>query len=230
MDSPAPASRCASCGEPLSADDQFCPSCGARVASDPKPESDAAARKRAYLQGIKRSRQVRARRARTSAQARASFWILIVAVVILVWGTIVSIMAASDVGDYRQVLDKFPDDFEVQIRDTDETITVSELKSRYDRSVVLSFVVTYVVGAIMLGLFFWSRRSPFPAMVTALCVFLALTVLIIVASPALFGILFIAIWVLTIGALLGGMKAALAERSASLRAPGAPRSSAVAQP
>lgn len=75
------------------------------------------------------------------------------------------------------------------------------------------YLIYAFLALAMLLLFFWGRRSPFPAIVTALCIYLALMALNAMVDPTtLIQGLILKIFVL--GAFLGGIKAAMVTRSA----------------
>jgi hypothetical protein len=74
--------------------------------------------------------------------------------------------------------------------------------------VVASFLLYYVTAAIYVVLYLWARRSPAPALIVALCIFLMFQVLRFVVDPTtmvrgmLWKVLFIAIWSMGIRAAL----------------------------
>ncbi len=53
-----------------------------------------------------------------------------------------------------------------------------------EADVTLVAIIVYAVGAIFLGLAFWARRSPFPAAITGLVIFVTLHLLEALANPA----------------------------------------------
>jgi hypothetical protein len=71
------------------------------------------------------------------------------------------------------------------------------------------FITNYVLALVMLGLWWWSRRSPMPAMVSALCVFLVVIAANAIVDPATLyhGII---IKILFIAVLIAGIRAAAA--------------------
>ncbi|MEJ2691344.1 MAG: zinc ribbon domain-containing protein [Deltaproteobacteria bacterium] len=85
-------------------------------------------------------------------------------------------------------------------------------KSTIDKEVILVFLTNYFLASIMFALFLWASRAPFPAMLTALCVYLAIMALNGILDPkTLFqGIIIKAIFV---GALIAGIKASLVARN-----------------
>jgi hypothetical protein len=148
---------------------------------------------------------------RTRRIRRASRWLAITAVLFAAFGTIYGLQARSQAGEAHAQLAQFDPAESVELEG--EVFTVPELARQIDREVVLVFGVNYFLALVMLGLFFWSRRTPFPAMVTGLCVYLGVIVLSAVYEPKTLtqGIIVKAIF---IAALIAGIKAALAERDA----------------
>lgn len=142
-------------------------------------------------------------------------WILAISIMFLVFGTFLGFQAQSAAEKTKQELRFYQDD---QILDNPvygKKITVGELKALIDQEVIFVFALNYLLAAIMFGLFLWGLHAPFPAMVTALCVYLAVIVLNFIVEPtSLFqGIL---IKVLVIMALVAGIKASLVARQISL--------------
>ncbi len=174
---------CQACSAPLDAGAVFCARCGAPVTTQPR-EVPAHVRK-------------------------ASKWLLAISIIFVLFGTGYGLYVRSQAEDARKVL-AGRDDSEVMTVEGKEW-TVGELKKQVDREVWLTFGANYFLAVVMLGLYFWSRRAPFPAMVTGLCVYLAVIVLNAALDPkTLFqGIL---IKVLFISAMIAGIKAALEER------------------
>ena len=92
--------------------------------------------------------------------------------------------------------------------------TVGELRTKIDQEVVLVFITNYFLAAVMFGLYRWARRAPFPAMVTALCVYLSVIVLNGIVDPKTL-IQGIIIKIIFISALIAGIKASLVARGIS---------------
>ena len=98
--------------------------------------------------------------------------------------------------------------------DSGDFFTAGELRSEIDAEVLFVFVANYGLAVIMFGLVFWAARSPLPATVTGLCLYLAVHVLNAIFDPTtLFQGL---IWkVVIISVFVGGIKAAVSEKAAS---------------
>jgi len=197
---------CPACSAAIEPGAAFCASCGATVAgpsAGQPPSAGAPPLQRpsfgdAYL-----------RRDRTGRVNRAAKWLAGLAVLFLVFGTVYGFHNKSQVDEARETLAPLDDAQVLEVEG--ESYTVAELETRITRELYLVFGINYFLAVVMFGLFLWARRSPLPAMVTGLCVYLAVIVLNAIVEPAslIQGIL---IKVLFIGALIAGIKAALEER------------------
>jgi len=203
---PEPETQCPGCGEHVSPDDKFCGSCGVEVAEAKEVET-----RKANSRALSaRRREFRATRRRHRKMLTASRWLLVLAAVFLVIGTIGGLSASADARAANRELEPFSDSRELQVEG--EWMTVAELRVAIDREVLLTYGINYLLASIMAGLYFWARKSPFPAMLTGLCVYLVLIVLNAIAEPI--SLVQGWIWkVMIISALVGGMQAALAERT-----------------
>jgi hypothetical protein len=202
------AGKCSKCSAVLDPGAAFCAECGHAVAAQEAPAAETApAFGGRYLE-----------RDRSSRLKRASTWLLILSILFAVFGTVLGFHHRSEADKAKEQL-ALVDPSEVLMVEG-ETYTVDELIRMVDREVQLIFVLNYFLAAVMLGLFFWSRRAPFPAMVTALCVYLAVIVLNAVMDPKTLyqGILFKIIF---IGALVAGIRGALEQRDEQQRSTGA---------
>jgi hypothetical protein len=204
---PATANHCPGCGEAVQPGDTFCNHCGIDLA-----EASAIAARKAENRAIsERRRGSRAQAGRYRKILSAARILLVLGALLLVAGTFQGFATRAQASELHARLDSFDPDKELEIEG--ETVTVSQLRREIDFEVVRVFGLNYLVAGIMLGLFFWARRSPFPAMLTGLCVYLVLVVINAIVDPTtlLQGVL----WkVLIIGTLVGGMNAALGERAA----------------
>ena len=186
---------CAGCSASLEPGAAFCARCGRPVGPEPVRRSSSFG---SFL-GREESRRLK----------RASNWLLILALMFVVFGTIFGLHNRSQAEQARVQLAQFSDDQQLTVEN--HTYTVAELRKKIDREVYLLFGLNYFLAVVMLGLHVWSRRSPFPAMLTGLCVYLAVIALDAIVDPkTLFqGVL---IKVIFIGAMIAGIKAALQER------------------
>lgn len=145
-------------------------------------------------------------RARDKVRLGAA-WLLIVGILQAVGGGFLGARVAAELRDARADLEGLA---------PDETVTfdggsysVAELRRVVDRSEVLVIAFPVGLGLVFIGLFFWARRSPLPALMTALVLFVTVHVADAVLDPAALyrGIVMKVVVVL---ALLGGIRAAVA--------------------
>ncbi len=174
---------CQACSAPLESGAVFCARCGAPVA--------------AHVREV------------PSRARKASKWLLAMSIVFVLFGTGYGLYVRSQAEDAREVLATRADSDILTV--DGKQWTVADLRKQIDREVWFTFGANYFLALVMLGLFFWSRKAPFPAMVTGLCVYLAVIVLNAVLDPKTLyqGILIKALF---ISAMIAGIKAALAER------------------
>lgn len=152
-------------------------------------------------------------RERKRALRSASNIILVIGLLFVLGGLITGFSTRSTLEpEYTKIVDLAEDELLLVEGDV---ITVAERRAQLDLIVRLAFGVYFLLAAIMLGLYFWSRRSPFPAILTALCVYLAVHALVAMVDPTtLFAGL--PIKIVFIVALVMGVKVALRERTARL--------------
>ena len=176
---------CPSCAKEIPSDDTFCSFCGksARTLSEKEKKS------------IK----------------KASNWILGISIMFLIAGTVLGMLQRSEAQKAYDHLAQF-ENSEVLEPIDGIVYTVEELRSEVKKEVIFAFGLNYFLAIVMFSLYLWARRSPFPAMVTALCVYLALIALNGILDPNTLaqGFLIKAIF---IAALVAGIKASLAARS-----------------
>lgn len=201
---------CPACGGSFQHGDEFCPGCGEAL-----PEEVRAA-------SARRPRTARTVRGRFAEQSRrgkvkaASVWILVLAGLFGLFGTIYGFKAKSDAEEAHRVLSLLEDDQPIPVEG--KLIPAGELRRRIDREVIALFATNYLLAAILIGIFFWARVHPVPAFTTAFVLFLIVQVVNLVVDPeTLFqGIVIKAIVIVV---FLGGIKAALAERAAARAGP-----------
>lgn len=184
-------SNCPKCNAALQADAKFCEACGEKLVKDPLD---------AYFE-----------RHENAAVSKARKWLAALAVLFAIFGTGYGFYAKSQADDAMDVLAGMPDSQTLTVEG--ETKTVAEWRDVVQREVYLVFAANYFLAAVMLGLFFWARKAPFPAMVTGLCVYLAVIVLNAAIDPKTL-VQGIIIKIFFIGAMVSGIKAITAERDA----------------
>ncbi len=179
---------CPFCGGELPAEDEFCSYCGKPV----------------IVLSEEDTRKIR----------KASKWILVISIMFVVFGTIMGFKQRSVADEAKSNLAQYESSETWSQRINGKVFTVGELRSKIDQETTMIFAVNYFLALIMFVLYLWARRSPFPAMVTALCVYLAVMVLNGILDP---GSVFqgIIIKVVFVGAMIAGIKASLAARGGS---------------
>lgn len=207
-DEAAVAGSCPGCGKATQAQDAFCNHCGIDLA-----EAHAVARRMAENRAeSKRRRGSRASASRRGKMLSAGRMLLILGALFLVFGTFSGFQVRRQAATAHARLHDYGPDEVLEFEGA--AVTVAELRRSIDFEVVAAFGTNYLLAGIMVALFFWAKRSPFPATLTGLCVYLVVLVLNAVVEPAtlLKGVV---LKVLIIAGLVGGMNAALAERAAA---------------
>lgn len=92
--------------------------------------------------------------------------------------------------------------------------TIGELRSQIEWEATSVLVVNLVLAALMFGLWRWGKRKPGPAIIVAFCTFIVVQVTNAALDPATIGQGWIVKFIVVVY-LVRGLKAALAERSAS---------------
>ncbi len=180
-----PLKSCPSCGREVPVVDKFCPFCGKSI--------------------VILSAETK------KAITTAAKWILAVSIMFVIFGTIIGFVQKSQASKAMENLAQYSDSEVLQLPNDANEYTVAELKSKINQEVIFVFLSNYFLALVMFGLYLWARRSPFPAMITALCVYLAVMVLSAMVDPkTLFQGLIIKI--IFIGALIAGIKASLVTR------------------
>lgn len=196
---------CGACGAERERGDTYCPGCGEALGVE---EVDAVKPRRRS----RGSGSYAQRRYKTNVR-KASKWVLAVAVMFMLFGTIAGFMNRAEANEVLvSIADEAPE--QLFILEDGSEYTVGELREQISADVVFVFAVNYGLALIMLACWFWSRRSPLPALVTALGVYVAVIVIGAIFDPSTIarGIL---IKVLVISALSSGVRSALAQRAAA---------------
>jgi hypothetical protein len=179
---------CPSCKKDVPLDDKFCTYCG----------------KSTIILTEKDKIKIR----------KASNWILAISIMFIIFGTILGFMQKSVAEDAQSNLSQYEESHVWETPVNGKKYTVGELRTQINREVTSVFITNYFLAAVMFGLFLWARRAPFPAMVTALCVYLAVIVLNGIIDPKTL-IQGIIIKIIFISALVAGIKASLVARGVS---------------
>jgi hypothetical protein len=205
-----PKAPCPACGAPVRAADAFCPACGAAVPSEARPAPVVGPRRTAPRRRAMRHGD----QSRLKSMASAAVAILVLAVMYALGGTIFGFMARSEVSDAIRALSSRSASDVITVEG--KTRTVAEWRNAIERAPTLIFVTNYGLAAIFVGLFFWARKQAFPAILTAFFLWLATLAITTILDPTtlLQGLI---VKIFAIVALLGGLQAALGQRSAERR-------------
>ncbi len=192
---------CDSCSASVGIGDDFCPSCGVEVSAD-----------------LKRALQERWEATDSSAAERAkhirsaSHMIAILAALFVLGGLLMFHASWKEATEALQQLQGLPDHEVFSEPVMGEMLTVAELRQTVEREPYLVLGLNLLLAVIMAGLFVWSRRSPFPAVIAALAVFVVVHVANAVVDPITI-VKGIIIKVIAIIALVKGVKAGFAVRA-----------------
>lgn len=141
--------------------------------------------------------------------AKASKMLLVLSVLFVIGGTIFGFMNKSEADKARAQIAQLDPSQTLVVEG--KTYTLPELLKEIDREVMMVFAINYFLAVVMFGLFLWSRKAALPAMVTGLCVYIAVIALSAAIEPKslMQGVL---IKIIAIVVLVSGIKAALQER------------------
>lgn len=202
---------CRRCQGTIPPGEKFCPNCGKQL-TDWDWRIGAA---------LSESTTV----AKNADVRRAAKWLMVMAVIFFVFGTLYGVMAYRSGSHALASLGNLSGDTNFPLPVDGKFYTVAEVRREIHFSMYSVFGLNYLLALTMLGLYFWARKSPFPALVTALCIYLAVMVFNAVLDPKTLvegGLLKI----LFLGAMIAGIKAALAARAHERPVPVARGSSA----
>jgi hypothetical protein len=167
--------------------------------------AERVSRRRSARQKVEKSERTR----RVRRAAKVILWL---GILFCLGGLAMGFVTQNEASKAREILSAQYEPEDV-IEIEGETWVVQDLLAQVDLEVKLVFGIHFGLGALMFGLYFWARRSPLPASITALSIFLVVHMGSAIADPkTLFqGLLVKAIAVIF---LIGGIRAALAERAA----------------
>jgi hypothetical protein len=192
---------CDSCSANVGIGDDFCPSCGAEVSADLK---------RALHERWEASDSSAAERAKHIRSA--SHMIAILAALFVLGGLLMFYTSGKEATEALQQLQGLPDEMVFPEPIMGKTLTVAEVRQTVEREPYLVLGLNWLLALIMAGLFLWSRRSPFPAVIAALAVFVVVHVANAVVDPVTI-VKGIILKVIAIIALVKGVRAGFAVRA-----------------
>lgn len=187
-------SKCASCGAVVGKADEYCGECGARV-------------KEAGISGAEKlwSEEIEA------SVKRASKWVLAVGFMFILFGTFIGFLQKDATDKALANLVQYEDSMTWTAPVNGKTVTVGELKRMINFEYYAVFGMNYFLAVVMFVIFFWSKKTPFPAFVTALSIYLGVMVLSAVVDPKTI-VQGIIVKIAVIAALINGIKAAIPTR------------------
>ena len=97
---------------------------------------------------------------------RAAKWIMIIGILFIIFGTYFGFQHKAEADQAKTMISHLSDSDTLNVPINGKNYTVGELKVKIDQEVRLVFITNYFLAFAMIGLYFWARRAPFPAMVT----------------------------------------------------------------
>lgn len=189
--------KCSQCGAMVMAADEFCGECGTRV-----KETELTGAHKLWSDEV------------DASVKKASKWVLAVGIMFLVFGTFMGFMGKSAADKARADLAEYEDSDQWLAPVDGKTVTVGELRQMISFEYYGVFAVNFFLALVMFAIFFWSKKSPFAAFVTALSVYLGVMVLSAIVDPKTI-IQGVIVKVAVIVALTTGIKAAIPTRGLS---------------
>jgi hypothetical protein len=186
------APKCPGCGSPINKTDDFCGECGTKIRQD---ISTTGAQK-LWSEEV------------DASVKKATKWVLAVAIMFIVFGTIMGLMQKSTTDKALANLVKYDDSLTWSQPINGKTVTVGQLKKMVNFEYYSVFAVNYFLSIVMFVIFVWSKKSPFSAFVTALSIYLGVMVLSAIVDPKTI-IQGVIVKVAVIMALINGIKAAI---------------------
>ena len=143
---------------------------------------------------------------------RGAIWILVIGLMQILFG---GFLGAQLAGEADHALANFAgaEPTEVVVLEGTEW-TVADLRTQLERERLQAYVTPIGLGVLFIGLFFWARRSPLPALITALALFVGVHILAAVIDPSTL-VQGVFVKVLFVAALIVAIKASLTDSPGS---------------
>ncbi len=207
---PDASAPCPDCGEPIAAAERFCAGCGSEVTEATKAVVEHEGKKQERVAAGRQRRIKRHEQQRGRQIASAGKVLIVLAVLFSVLGTFVGLRTKRTNATPLAELASYDADESIEIEG--EVYTAAELIDALNDEVLIVFATNYILAIIMLGVYFWARKSPLPALLTGFGVYVAVQVLGAAIEPeTLLRGLFVKFFV--IAAFITGIKAALTQRA-----------------
>lgn len=161
--------KCSNCKKYTSSEDPFCTHCGSKILS---PEEKELKMKENQDLLDKLSTE-----ARKSSRA-----IIALAILFALFGTIMGFINKKATNEALHNIKDMEPTEKVDIGE--KSYTVKELRRKIKFEFYQVFVVNYFLSAVMFGLWFWARKNLFPAIASALAVYIAVLVMNALLDPS----------------------------------------------
>lgn len=206
--------ECPECGAEVDASETYCSGCGTEISEDTREAIEHEGERQERIASGRERRSRRHSAQRKEKIASSAKILIALSIIFALFGTFMGIRAQGDAKDAHANLAGYEATDELELDGT--TWTVGELRAAVDQEVLAIFLTNYFLAAVMLGIYFWARKAPLPALITGFGVFLSVHVLNAIIEPASIG-KGILVKVFFTVAFIGGIKAALAHRAAEER-------------
>jgi len=155
-----------------------------------------------------------ATRTRNASTQSASRWVLAIAIMQLLFGLFFGWKHGKEAAQALRQLDSYATDEELTIDGT--THTAAALRQAVERESLQAYVVPIGLAVAFALLYLWARKSPLPALCTALALFVTIHAVEAIAAPTALarGVI---VKVLFLAALASGIKSALQQRALDQR-------------
>lgn len=195
---------CEKCGAKIGPSDEFCDACGAAVTDTAR----AGAIGRENDEMYERNQTAAKEAAKVSKASRIIGWM---GVLFAGSGLLLSVMARDTARRALSNLSNYAAEEMVQIEG--KTYKVADLRAKIESEPNQILILNLTLAAIMIGLFFWSKRSPLPAIATALAVYVGVIFISFLLEPVSL-VQGIIVKIIVLAALTSGLRSALAARAA----------------
>ncbi|MBU1239575.1 zinc ribbon domain-containing protein [Myxococcota bacterium] len=153
-----PGRPCPECGDLIPTDDAFCSGCGYTINTQQENDKETLRIKR-ELASI------------TMESKKSSRFILILAVLFAMFGTVLGFMNKNEADKAYKAMSRLSESYSLPVNG--KRYTVKELRKKIKQEMILIFATNYFLSLVMFGLYFWSRKNLFPAIVAAFAIYLA---------------------------------------------------------
>ncbi|MBL8752174.1 MAG: hypothetical protein JNK15_02645 [Planctomycetes bacterium] len=172
---------------------------------DPKSDLDDRRRRRKEREGADRTKSTKA----------AAVWVLVIALIQVGFGLFTGFSNQKVADQAIANLAQFSDDELLDLEDGTKE-RAKDLRAAIERERLQMFVVPIGIGVVFLALWLWARKSPLPALSTALALFVTMHAIEAVVEPKSLG-RGVIMKVFCTMALIRGIQSALQQRALEQR-------------